>query len=332
VVTATCLAPGSGDVFLGYEDGSLMGFCPGWWLKSRPLRGPGEAIRLPGGDSNRVTSLATALNGHLVVALRDGSHAPHELTSYLLTPQGDYRVASKLDWGHGDCYLATIATGSRHHLVGLAAEQKLTFLRGARLIHSGRLAPPEDDASWCSTLMFPSPQCSPLSMIILLFGHNSVWYCCAGPEPEGRRWTAPAWHRTSLGWTPGVPPENPLRYPFVSWLQQGAEPLELAGVDNSGTIHWSQADMGPEHFTVVSTQAVVRAEGYLAAAIVRPGLIAGVSRSHIDWLRGRQTSITPEATMRAALPHAVACFPCSLTEELIVVCQDGVVARVPVPK
>jgi len=53
-------------------------------------------------------------------------------------------------------------------------------------------------------------------------------------------------------------------------------------VDNNGTIHWSHLCLKPGGFKIVSTQAAVRAEGYQATAIVRPGLVAGVSRSHID--------------------------------------------------
>jgi len=322
VVTAACFAPGSGDVFVGDEDGAVLCFRPG----------SGNVIRLADGDFNSVTSLATALDGRLVVARRAGHDSPHELTSYLRVSGGDYRSESKLDVGQGDCWLAPLVMGPILHLVGLATEQSLTFLRAARLIHSGRLSPPEDEASWCSALILPPLEnSSPLSMTILLFGQNFVWYCDQ-PQHGGRHWTAPAWHRAALGWTPSVPPGSLFPYPLVSWLQQDCERLELAAVDNNGTIHWSHVYLKPGGFKIVSTQAAVRAEGYQATAIVRPGLVAGVSRSHIDWLRAGRNTLTPESTLMASLPHAVACFPCALTNELVVVCQDGFVARVPVPK
>ncbi len=321
VVTAACFAPASGDVFLGYEDGSLMCF----------RAETGKAVHLPTDYSTQVTSLATAPDGHLVVALHDVAQDRDELTSYLLTPQRDW-IGSKQVWGQGNFWLVAVVTWSRLDLVGVGAGQYLHFLRGARLIHNGGLALPEEEASWCSGLILPSlKELSPSSMAILLFGHHAVWYC-EGPQREGRRWTTAAWHRATLGWTPGIPAESPCAYPCISWLRQDVERLELAGVDNNGTIHWSQLCLKPDHVKMVSTQASVRPEGYQAAAIVRPGFIAGVSRSHIDWLRSGPTTFILESAMRASLPHAVACFPCSLTNELIVVCRDGVVARVLVPK
>jgi hypothetical protein len=233
--------------------------------------------------------------------------------------------------GVGIPQLLTLLQGAEQQLTFLhGAKQQLTFLRGASLLQSGQLVLPEDEVNLCSILILPCPhEPSPLAMIILLFGENAVWYC-EGPGGIAPNWRR-TWRRAALGWTPGVPPANSLRHPVVSWLQPDAQHLELAGVDANGTVHWSQLDLRADHFRVVSTQASVRAEGYQAAALVRPGLVAGVSRSHIDWLRGGQTSFLVTSTMRVTLPHAAACFPCALTKELIVVCQDGVVARVPVP-
>jgi tetratricopeptide (TPR) repeat protein len=322
IVTASGFAPARGYVFLGHEDGSLVCF--------RARRG--GAIRLPSSDSNRVVSLAATPDGQLIVALRGGHHTSHELTSYLLTPKEDYRVASKLACELGNCWLAPMVAGSKLPLIALAAEQNLRLLRGANLAHWGRLAFPEDDGSWCSPFVLTSREGSDrLSMIILLLGQNALWHCDA-PWPKPRPWNPGSWQRVSLGWTPGIPHENGLRHPIVSWFRQDSRHVELAGVTDNGTIQWSQLQLRPDGHRIGFSHAAIRAEGYLATAIVRRGLIVGVSRSHLDWFRrGSRTTLSPELTLRAALPHAIACFPCAWTNEVIVVCHDGLVARVPVP-
>jgi hypothetical protein len=107
-----------------------------------------------------------------------------------------------------------------------------------------------------------------------------------------------------------------------------------------GTLHWSLVDVGPaepasgldpNELRIVGRASSVRAEGYLAATIVRADLVAGVSRSHIDWLHTGDRGFVRRSTTRVNLRSAVACFPSPQTRELLVVCRDGVVVRVPMP-
>ena len=74
-------------------------------------------------------------------------------------------------------------------------------------------------------------------------------------------------------------------------------------------------------------------DGYLATTLLRSNFLAGVRKSQIEWLRCSDTSsvLTLVSTTPISLPKAVACFPSHPTNELIVVCAEGFVVRVPVP-
>jgi hypothetical protein len=98
-------------------------------------------------------------------------------------------------------------------------------------------------------------------------------------------------------------------------------------------LHWSLLDAGRDgpQIKILAHNSSVRAEGYLAATLLRPGHVAGVSRSHIDWLRGGSKEFACWSVTEAALARSVACFPSYRTGELVIVCSDGVVVRVPIP-
>jgi hypothetical protein len=76
---------------------------------------------------------------------------------------------------------------------------------------------------------------------------------------------------------------------------------------------------------------LTRGEGYLAATVVRPGLVAAVGPARIDWLGVGGAGFKLLGTTRAELGSALACFASQPTRELVVVCLDGGVVVVPVP-
>src|SRR5262249_25749519 len=76
------------------------------------------------------------------------------------------------------------------------------------------------------------------------------------------------------GWVPGVPPDSRLAQPVLSWLDQGAEGLEVAGIDGEGNVYSSQVRFEGVKLSAVSTQAKWQHPRILAAAVMRPGLIA----------------------------------------------------------
>ena len=70
--------------------------------------------------------------------------------------------------------------------------------------------------------------------------------------------------------------------------------LEIAGVGEFGTLHWAAFHRGDGRLDRLASCVATESEGgYLAATLVRPGLVAGVTRSRIDWLRGGSGKFAP---------------------------------------
>jgi tetratricopeptide (TPR) repeat protein len=342
LVTAACYAPGSGVIFLGFQNSDVYVF--------RPSRS--EVGKLPSSDAGCVSALATDERGQLVVALRSREAGPSNLMSYLITPEEDYRVEGIVASHPPHCSLAPLIFGdSLIHILGVWDESRLSFLRGPLLVSWGDLVDPEEGVEVSSALLLPSHAQSLGELAILVFCHGNVWYC-ARPRRERRRWAAVRWSVGRLGWEPCIPESNSLKNIPISWLWSAKTHLELAGLTRQGTLHWSVVDVGqqasadsllestplgdadhdPQMLQIPARLSSVRPEGYLAATLIRAGHVAGVSRSHIDWLRAGSKEFKRWATTEVTLPGAVACFPSYSTRELIVVCRDGVVVRVPIPQ
>jgi hypothetical protein len=117
----------------------------------------------------------------------------------------------------------------------------------------------------------------------------------------------------------------------VTWLQTAPENLELAGLTDKGVLHYATFRLGTSSLSRTSLGFAARDDGYRAATIARSGLIAGVRPSRIDWLRPGGRTLLPWSATEVALPTVVACFPSHPTRELIVVCRNGSIARVPMP-
>jgi hypothetical protein len=97
-------------------------------------------------------------------------------------------------------------------------------------------------------------------------------------------------------------------------------------------LHWAAFHKGDGRLDLLASGVATEDDGgYLAAAIVRPRLIAGVTRTRIDWLRAGTSRFTLRGSTPVALPSAVACVDSPRSGELIVIGRDGTIARVPIP-
>jgi hypothetical protein len=132
---------------------------------------------------------------------------------------------------------------------------------------------------------------------------------------------------------PDPAPTTTLYAPNVAWLVVSAFHVELAGLFDNETLYWSAVtrnDEGPRNMTL--THRVV--EGYRAATIWRSHHVIGVSANNrVYWLRtrgGRIEQWSPPTELGVAA-RVAACFPSRRTNELLVVFEDGTLARLPVP-
>jgi tetratricopeptide (TPR) repeat protein len=328
-VTAAAFAAQAGHIFLGFESGEIWAFRPAF----------SGVIRLPSSRPFPVLSLATDSGGELVVALDEPQPGAWAITSYAMVPEGGYQVRQHVDYAYAAAWLSPLVVEpSRQLLTGVWRGDQLGFLSSPLLVACGALEAPPNQGEIDGALLLPSLAPPRQATAVLLFGSNRIWYgedlvICSGeytPEPN-YEWEAHTWYEGDLGWTPVTPEGSPLQGLPVAWLRCDHEHLELAALTANGTVRWSSLQLQEGRLAVSASNGFVRAEGYLAATLVRPGLVAAVSRSHIDWLLAGGRGFTRWATTPAHIPLAVACFASAGTSELIVVCRNGVVVRVPVP-
>jgi hypothetical protein len=328
LVTAACVAPGSGDIFVGFRHGAVYCF--------RPSRN--ETVHLPGSASGRVASLATDAEAKLVVVLREREEeqAPSTLMSYRLALDEMYQIEGTIDSGSVNCSLAPLIVAHAFlpmvGMVGIWNEVQLSFLRGPLLTRWGNLEGPQAGMDLSSALLLPLVQHRPQTLSVLLFGPNYILYA-EEPLRQRRSWTASRWLYGDLGWTPCIPEGSSLRSVPISWVQSERSHVELAGLTSTGALHWSHLDLGRSEaeIRIPAHNGWARVEGFLATTLLQPGRLAAVSRSAIYWVRAGSKEFSTWATTRGDFSRAIACFSSYRTRELIVICSDGVALRVPVP-
>jgi tetratricopeptide (TPR) repeat protein len=325
-VTAVCAAPQSGCVFAGFADGGWARFDPqfghfyGW---------PGDRE-----EDEAVTALATNEGGNLLVVLYAPSRDNQEVASFLWAHGSAFtRLRQQpLPLVHGPAWLTPIAEANGNRVVGLWHAGRLTTMWARDLVPTGEItvAVPATGFAGSAHLVVPdelgaavllNPDSSGRPDGWLLFVGERLWYFAGGGDLQA----APP----SLGWRPGAHWGDLHSAPPLSWRLAGGQ-LDLAGIGLDESVQWAQAS-----FLDDGNVAVARARapqtGYLAATLLGPGRVAAVRRAGIDWLRVERAQLLPWTATGIDLTGAVACFHSPPTNELLVVCRDGWLVRVPVP-
>ena len=313
-VAAVAAAPGSGEVFLGFEGGEVFGLRP-----DRSMIFHVTSHDLP------VLALATDPDGERLVILREGPSRRGVISSHARRPDGTYRLLVGTTFsmeGRADPWLTPVLPRRVESLVGLWDGQSFGILSVGSLI--AWYTPPLTDLEVGPTagLLLNSDRDDEELMLLMQVGPQ---WCLIDIDGRGedRR------HETGLSWWPTSPEGSPLRSVPVSWASFAPGHIDLAGLGENGSLQGSRLKDG-DLFTTCAA-AGPREGGYLAAAIVREGLVAGVTRSRIEWLLHGARRFLPWRTTEVSIPSAVACFPCRQTRELVVVCKDGTVVNVPIP-
>ncbi len=247
-----------------------------------------------------VLALATDATARVLLILSGGAAKPNYLTLCDRGPTGPYREGrSRPVELHGGGRLTPVTViGTGEHVAGLWNGRSVTMLRGPLFLPAGEIGPlsfPAED--FHGALLLPG---------LVLLGPN-------------------------LGWAPGLPSGCSLESPVVSWLRPQPTLLEVAGIESSGRLRWSTFGIFVPPGSVPERHLLLPDARYRAAALLRPGELAAVARDGVYWVRCGERALTVWATTRAALGDAVACFPSPLTRELLVVCAEGDVVRVPLP-
>jgi tetratricopeptide (TPR) repeat protein len=316
-VTAVCFAPNTGDVFLGCAGGDVVCFQPG----NGEVWGWATRLRRP------VTSLACDKEGQRLVVMHAGDDEQRRyLSAYQRGTAGTCRpLEVRAAPGPGVYWLAPLLTLDEQ-MVAVWEGEAVQLLRGPQLIPAGRVSLPFTPDGPATALLLPSPirvvEDKESVYAIHAFAADSLWSY------------ATLWHgleQCPLGWTPRGAEGDTLTPVPLAWLLRDRHHLEVAGLEQGGSLYWSLISF-PEHGKPkTQATAVSKGEVYVAAALVRPGLVAAVGRSRVDWLRATTNGFTAVGRTPASIFRVAACFPSFLTGEVIVVCGDGFVVRVPVP-
>jgi hypothetical protein len=103
---------------------------------------------------------------------------------------------------------------------------------------------------------------------------------------------------------------------------------------DNAALYWSEVTRWLHQPPGTQTLSFVAPGGFRAVAIWRPRQVVGVTATNrVLWLRvkaGRLHEWAPAVDV-PTVARAVACFPSRSTNELLVVVEDGHLARIPVP-
>jgi hypothetical protein len=314
-VTAVCQAAVSGELFLGFESGQVVGY--------RPRR---DRTRRVAESGDPVISLVVDPEGQTVVALRKSEQGTR-LSYAVKRPDGSFR--SRPD-DHisvlSESWLTPIVPWGVERLVGLGDGHDLMIVDAVSGMHWERLTLAHSAAEPPATaLLLPvsSTRDTPDGRLVVLSHDGPHWIVL---DVQSKR---P--HPTPYSWRPGIPGAISLRSVTLTWRHVPPF-LELVGLDRHGAVYASQFYVEDGVLELLAAGVATTEGGYLAATRSGTNTVVAVSRSRIDWLTCTADRVSVVHELSLPLPSAVACFPSSESQEILVVCSDGFVARVAAPR
>ncbi len=309
VVRAACQAPTSGLVFLGLESGEVISYHPGQ-----------GTITVLANEQGPVLSLATTDRGNTVAALRQ--RAPGEACLSLYSGTGGWLIhwQTVATPGEADAWLCPLIGQDPDEIIALWTGEALAFYRCPYLLAVNHWDLAAKGQQPAAALLLPAPRPDPPPLAVLTLRAHLVNYF-----RDHTRNTPPQWK--TLGWVPGLPSGSTLEHPAVSWMRTSPDTVVLAGVAADGTLHLSALQFEDGSLDEV-TVVVPWSDSCLAATLVRPEVVAAVTRSEVRWLRLGRGGFTVYGSAPLPSSPAVAAFPVGQHDEVLVVCADATVIRV----
>ncbi|HKB05269.1 MAG TPA: tetratricopeptide repeat protein, partial [Gemmataceae bacterium] len=312
-VTSAVMAAERGTLFVGFQDGALVRYDPG----------AGHTSLLRSGSGAPIVGIATDPVGDWVAFLRGDppttlSPAEEYGPLELLSRQGtEFREQARayipLRGLSGLLPVIDNADGAR--AVGVSTMGGVFWFQLPGLTERARTGPPNPVPA---TTHLKFRVCGPNADLFTFEGGSVSW--------SGKR--------TYIGWMPDEAPGSTLFTPSVAWLDPIDTHIELAGLFDHATLYWTQVELS-ESFLQTRTLTYVTPGGFRAVCIFRPMDVVGVSaQNQVVRLRPQSGRLVERASA-VQLPtpsRAVVCFPNRATNEVLVILEDGTLARVPVPR
>jgi tetratricopeptide (TPR) repeat protein len=313
-VTAVVQAADSGDLFVGFQDGRIVRYQPE----------AGEVGVVHADRPEPIHGLAADPAGEWLAALRfEGLHPDGVSERHVLELRGrqgsDFRIVNRLrlETEPGSIYglLPVIERDGNQPAIAWSS------VDGVKWFVAGR-----ESARWDPGPESPLPSTTHLKLRIEGPGSGE---CRLTFQGASLTW---AGKRVHLGWMPDPVNGSTLFSPPVAWLVASPTHVELAGLFDNATLYWTEVrhEGRPE----IHTLTHVAPGGFRAVCIWRSMRVVGVTATNrVVWLVPRSGRLAEWAdpVVLPAPARAVACFPSRATREILVVLDDGSLARVPVP-
>jgi tetratricopeptide (TPR) repeat protein len=315
VVTAVCVAPSAGHVYLGFESGDIVCF--------RPSKNDRLFVLSRSESRNKVLSLSADSWGKLLVALNEKSLSKVELRSYLLNESAGNVESYALSQARTieeavDCRLAPLIVPLKRTgwMVGLWNRGGLCVMSGP-LLNRVETRGPTGIENNAGVFLLPPYEALRDDLAIL-------WFEADGIGSQLNRKKTPTMAR--LGWCPDIRQGSSLASAPYSWLLTGPERVELAALRADGVVCWARLQLEGESFSYSASRCSSESD-YLAVALVQEGYLAAVRRDRIVWTRCGANDMRSQSETTLDASNVIACFPCYVTNELILVCRNGMVGR-----
>ena len=314
-VSAACHAPSTGEIFLGFEGGRITRFNPS-----------SGVVMCVSEEHSPISSMAVDPEGRtLVLLLGDGS-GPRQL---LHLDRGSSVVGwsrqSRSIEGPGDFWLTPVLGDGSVRSVGIWNGEEMILMGGVGdLTPWTRLSMSFLKSDPPAALLVPSIDGRGPSLRAVLV-HDDKDICQVESMGKSIR-------RRLLGWRPTLAEGQTLRSAPLAWLQVEPGRFELAGLDGEGVIHWTSLKVNDAELIRDTYNDSTEETRYAATTLVRAGLVAGVTKGRVDWLRCGSKAFSSLGSTALQADFPLACFPAHAIEELIVVCRDGTLICVPTPR
>lgn len=299
VVSAAAFAPGAGELFVGLGDGRIFRFSP---------TSGSSQVRDRGG---RVASMAVDAKGELLLVASEAERT--ELTCYVRRKDGQFIR------GRGN---EQLGSGTQLLSAGDGFIALLEDWRNTVVIRRGEGFEPYAEYALGSPVWHGSLIRNGGVTGLLMHGdRRASWLGTINPAHTATSWQEAATHWRPMGFIAGAE---------LSLLTPAPGNIELAGRNEHGSLYWSGMKAGT--FGLRCESRIVAARGdYLCAALTRPGRVAGVTGTHVNWFKKEGEGFVLKSITKLSVPDAVASFYVHDTGELLVLSNDGRVSLIGVP-
>jgi tetratricopeptide (TPR) repeat protein len=316
-VTAACRAAGTGAVFVGFADGM--------WAAYDPRTGQASFYTL---NIRNILALAADGPGRCVAVLQGAAPGHGVLASYTST-DGSFLLRSRMPVAGLSAapWLTPIATQEGHSVLGLWDGRRLAALWADALLSTGEIEGIEDLGLEPQTALLLAPDAAGRPSLGFILCTDGLYGFAPGVALR---------KLPNLGWSLN-PPGMGQGSPSLSCLKSEGS-LQLAGLGGDARAYWAALPLPHREPSGSGARAASVKTGYVAVALVGSGRLAAVRPDGIDWLHRERGGLVPWVRtlvdlppVPVDLPPVVGCFHSPLTAELLVVCRDGWLVRVPVP-